>query len=62
MIHEHQNPTGGIQWNRENVIQTFGANNWIWLLLSKISETYAREQINGTTLDKIHHALCDPAH
>jgi len=55
LIHEHQNPQGGIQWNRPNVIRDLSGppNNWpLPTIEHNMFATYAREQINGTLLDK----------
>lgn len=55
LIHEHQNPEGGIKWNRENVIRDLSGppNNWdLATIEHNIFEAYAAEQINGTLLDK----------
>jgi hypothetical protein len=55
LIHEHQNPEAGIKWNRENVIRDLSdpPNNWdLATIEHNIFQAYAREQINGTSLDK----------
>lgn len=55
LIHEHQNPTGGIQWNRPNVIRDLSGppNDWdLETIEHNMFRTYAAEQINGTALDK----------
>jgi hypothetical protein len=55
LIHEHQNPNGGIQWHRENVIADLSGppNNWdLPTIEHNIFATYAHQQINGTMLDK----------
>ena len=55
LIHEHQNPNGGIQWNRENVIRDLSGppNNWdLATIEHNIFAAYAHEQLNSTTLDK----------
>lgn len=55
MIHEHQNPLGGIQWNKPAVIADLSGppNSWD---LAKIEHNmfkpYDEEEINGTKLDK----------
>jgi hypothetical protein len=55
LIHEHQNPEGGIKWNRENVIRDLSGppNNWpLETIEHNIFAAYAREQLNSTALDK----------
>jgi hypothetical protein len=55
LIHEHQNPMGGIKWNRDNVIRDLSGppNNWdLATIEHNIFEAYAAEQINSTSLDK----------
>jgi hypothetical protein len=54
LIHEHQNPEGGIKWNRENVIRDLSGppNNWdLATIEHNMFQAYARDQINGTSLD-----------
>ena len=56
LIHEHQNPSQGIQWNRENVIRDLSGPPNFWDLDTiehNMFEKYAVEQINGTNLDKL---------
>lgn len=54
LAHEHQNPAGGIQWNRDAVIGDLQAppNNW---LISQIEHNvlrkYSVDQVNGTKYD-----------
>lgn len=55
LIHEHQNPLGGIQWNREAVIRDLSGppNNWdLETIERNIFQTYNSDQLNGTQLDK----------
>jgi hypothetical protein len=55
LIHEHQNPVGGIQWNRENVINDLSGppNNWsLEMIEHNIFEKYDVDQMNATTVDK----------
>jgi hypothetical protein len=55
MIHEHQNPLGGIQWNRDNVIRDLSGppNSWdLATIEHNIFRRYDREHINGTEVDK----------
>ena len=54
LIHEHQNPVGGIQWNKPVVYHDLGGppNNWPPETVdNNMFQTYAVDQINGTTLD-----------
>jgi len=55
LIHEHQNPVGGIKWNREAVIQDLSGppNNWDPATIEhNIFATYSQNQLNSTQLDK----------
>jgi hypothetical protein len=52
--HEHQNPDGGIQWNRQAVIDdlTGPPNSWtIPQIEHNVLEKYTHDQINGTEFD-----------
>ena len=52
--HEHQNPEGGIQWNREKVIQSLSGppNNWsIAQIEHNVLRKYSVDQIRGTDFD-----------
>jgi len=54
LIHEHQNPLGGIHWNRANVIRDLSGppNNWdLATIEHNMFDTYSRDLINGTELD-----------
>ncbi|MCB1056317.1 MAG: peptidase, partial [Acidobacteria bacterium] len=54
LIHEHQNPLGGIRWNRQQVIRDLSGAPNFWDLDTiehNMFETYDRDQINGTRLD-----------
>lgn len=54
LIHEHQNPVGGIQWNKPVVYRDLGGppNNWPPEVVdNNMFRTYDVDQINGTTLD-----------
>jgi len=56
LIHEHQNPEGGIQWNRDNVIRDLSGSPNFWDLDTiehNMFEKYNKELINGTSLDKL---------
>jgi hypothetical protein len=56
LIHEHQNPVGGIQWNKPAVIADLSGppNSWDPATIEhNMFETYAQDQINGTALDKL---------
>lgn len=53
-IHEHQNPSGGINWNREKVYADLGGSPNFWdrtTVDHNIFDRYASEQINGTEMD-----------
>ncbi|MES2354002.1 MAG: pre-peptidase C-terminal domain-containing protein [Pseudomonadota bacterium] len=55
LIHEHQNPLGGIKWNRENVIRSLSGPPNFWdlpTIENNMFKAYDRELINGTQLDK----------
>lgn len=54
MIHEHQNPNGGIPWNREQVIADLSGppNNWdIDTIEHNMFEAYSSSQTNSTQTD-----------
>jgi hypothetical protein len=56
MIHEHQNPEGGIKWNKENVYRDLGGppNNWDKNTVdNNMFATYDRDQVNATVVDKL---------
>lgn len=56
LIHEHQNPVGGIQWNRDNVIRDLSGSPNFWDLETiehNMFKKYENAQINGTSLDKL---------
>jgi hypothetical protein len=53
-IHEHQNPKGGIKWNREQVIRDLSGppNHWDRQTIEhNIFHAYSMDQINGTVFD-----------
>ena len=55
LIHEHQNPLGGIQWNKPAVIADLSGppNNWDLATIERnMFKPYAEEEINGSELDK----------
>jgi hypothetical protein len=55
LIHEHQNPQGGIQWNKPAVYQDLAGPPNYWepaTVDHNLFETYDQNQINGTSLDK----------
>jgi hypothetical protein len=55
LIHEHQNPLGGINWNRDNVIRDLSGSPNFWDLATiehNMFEKYSQDLIRGTTLDK----------
>lgn len=54
LIHEHQNPLGGIRWDRQQVIRDLSGPPNLWDLDTiehNMFQTYDRNQINGTQLD-----------
>jgi hypothetical protein len=54
LIHEHQNPHGGIKWNKPQVYRDLGGAPNFWdkaTVDHNMFATYAVEQINGTALD-----------
>lgn len=53
-IHEHQNPAGGIRWNRDQVIRDLSGppNYWdLETIEANMFEAYSRNQLNGSELD-----------
>jgi Astacin (Peptidase family M12A) len=55
MIHEHQNPQGGIKWNKPIVYAELGGSPNFWdkaTVDHNMFETYNMNQINGTAVDK----------
>ena len=55
MIHEHQNPTGGIKWNKEAVYRDLSGppNNWDKATIdNNMFAVYDRDQVNSTQVDK----------
>ena len=55
MIHEHQNPLGGVQWNKPKVYSDLGGSPNFWdkeTVDHNMFETYDVDQINGTLVDK----------
>jgi hypothetical protein len=56
LIHEHQNPVGGIQWNKPAVYADLGGPPNFWdtqTVDNNMFATYGKDQINGTSLDKL---------
>ncbi len=54
LIHEHQNPGGSIQWNREQVIKDLSGppNNWSpEVIQHNMFEPYEKKETNYTGLD-----------
>lgn len=52
--HEHQNPTGGMQWNREVVIRSLSGppNNWtLEQIEHNVFRKYGEDQTKGTQFD-----------
>lgn len=55
LIHEHQNPEGGIKWNKPAVIADLSGSPNFWdaaTIEHNMFDTYDQDQINGTSLDK----------
>lgn len=55
MIHEHQNPLGGINWNKPKVYSDLGGSPNFWdeeTVDRNMFEIYDVDQINGTVVDK----------
>jgi serralysin len=55
LIHEHQNPLGGIQWNKPAVIADLSGppNNWdLATIEHNMFKPYDEAAVNGTLLDK----------
>jgi hypothetical protein len=51
LIHEHQNPVGGIQWNKPAVYADLGGPPNFWgkaTVDNNMFATYAKDQINGS--------------
>jgi hypothetical protein len=62
LIHEHQNPKGGIKWNKPNVYRDLGLppNEWDKATVdNNMFATYDRDQVNATTVDKLSIMLYD---
>ena len=54
MIHEHQNPDGGIRWNEAAVINDLSGppNNWdIATIRSNVLDKYGSDDVNSTVVD-----------
>lgn len=54
LVHEHQNPEGGIEWNREAVIRDLSGppNNWtLEQIEHNVFNKYSADQIRGTEFD-----------
>ncbi len=55
LAHEHQNPTGGIQWNEQAVIQALAGSPNFWTEAQtrhNVLRKYTADQVNGTAFDK----------
>lgn len=55
LIHEHQNPAGGIKWNKDEVIKDLSGppNNWsLDTIKHNLFELYKKENTNFTELNK----------
>jgi hypothetical protein len=56
MIHEHQNPQGGIKWNKPNVYRDLGRSPNFWdkaTVDNNMFAVYDRDQVNATRVDKL---------
>ena len=57
LIHEHQHPAGGIQWNRDRIIQDLSGppNNWtLEQIEHNMFEPYSKNETNHTNqIDKL---------
>jgi hypothetical protein len=54
LVHEHQNPAGGIQWNKEQVYKDLSGppNNWSKPVIdNNMFKTYAANETNNTKTD-----------
>ena len=54
LIHEHQNPVGGIKWDRDNVIKDLSGPPNFWdeaTIEHNIFRKYNNEQMNATAVD-----------
>ncbi len=55
LIHEHQNPLGGIKWNKPAVYADLKGPPNYWdepTIDNNMFRTYSKDQINGTSVDK----------
>jgi hypothetical protein len=55
LAHEHQNPDGGIQWNRDAVIRDLSGPPNFWTVEQiehNVLSKYSRDQIRGTEFDE----------
>jgi hypothetical protein len=55
LAHEHQNPAGGIQWNRDAVIRDLSGPPNFWTVEQiehNVLEKYSSDQIRGTEFDR----------
>lgn len=56
LLHEHSNPQGGIQWNKELVLRELAGPPNYWdaaTVFHNVFEKYSVEQINGTVFDPL---------
>lgn len=56
MIHEHQNPQGGIKWHKENVYRDLAGSPNFWdkaTVDNNMFATYDLDQVNATVVDKL---------
>ena len=55
LVHEHQNPAGGIEWNEDVVIRDLSGppNNWtVEQIRHNVLNKYSVDQIRGTEFDR----------
>lgn len=54
LLHEHQNPQGGIQWNKEVVLRELSGPPNYWdeaTIRHNVFDKYSADQVNGTGFD-----------
>jgi len=55
LVHEHMNPQGGIEWNKDQVIKDLSGppNNWsLSVIENNMFKTFQQGETNSTPLDK----------
>jgi hypothetical protein len=56
MIHEHENPSGGIKWNKEAVYRDLAGSPNFWdreTIDNNMFSVYSRSQVNATKVDRL---------